>query len=82
MNYRYYQHKIALLLCCCFLATSSFAQKKEGRFDDKFRQLEEILPTPNAYRSASGAPGHEYWQQQADYKIAIELNDEKQSIIE
>ena len=28
--------------------------------EDKFRQLEEILPTPNSYRTASGAPGHEY----------------------
>jgi hypothetical protein len=50
-------------------------------FDDKFRQLEEILPTPNSYRTASGAPGHEYWQQQADYKIKAELNDATQSMI-
>ena len=33
---------------------------------DKFRQLEEILPTPNEYRTASGAPGHKYWQQKID----------------
>lgn len=56
------------------------AQDKGKPFDDKFRQLEEILPTPNNYRTASGAPGHEYWQQQADYKMKLELNDEKQQI--
>jgi uncharacterized pyridoxamine 5'-phosphate oxidase family protein len=55
-------------------------QDKGKRFDDKFRQLEEILPTPNNYRTGSGAPGHEYWQQQADYKIKAELNDEKQQM--
>ena len=46
-----------------------------GIEDDKFRQLEEILPTPNTYRTASGAPGHEYWQQRADYSIEVELDD-------
>ena len=55
-------------------------QDKGKKFDDKFRQLEEILPTPNNYRTGSGAPGHEYWQQQADYKIKAELNDEKQQM--
>ncbi|QDU08870.1 M1 family metallopeptidase [Gimesia aquarii] len=48
---------------------------------DKFRQLEEVLPTPNEYRTASGAPGKEYWQQQADYEIDVELDDELQKII-
>lgn len=48
---------------------------------DKFRQLEEILPTANDYRTSSGAPGHGYWQQRADYVINVELDDEKQRII-
>ncbi len=47
---------------------------------DKFRQLEELLPTANAYRTASGAPGHGYWQQRADYRIDVELDDERQRI--
>lgn len=46
-----------------------------------FRQLEEQLPTPNAYRTASGAPGAQYWQQRADYDISVELDDENQRII-
>lgn len=47
---------------------------------DAFRQLEEVLPTPNSYRAASGAPGHAYWQQKVDYEIDIALDDEKQSL--
>ncbi|MDZ4275078.1 MAG: hypothetical protein U0995_03515, partial [Erythrobacter sp.] len=38
-------------------------QQTKGNYEDKFRQLDEVLPTPNTYRNASGAPGHEYWQQ-------------------
>ncbi len=42
----------------------------------KFKQLYEEFATPNTYRSASGAPGPDYYQQQADYKMDIELDDE------
>ncbi|MGA0326584.1 MAG: M1 family metallopeptidase [Limisphaerales bacterium] len=62
---------------CLFLTTSLGAQWGEP----KFRQLEEILPTPNAYRTASGAPGESYWQQKADYDIKVELDDELQRIV-
>jgi len=46
----------------------------------KFRQLGQELPTPNVYRTASGAPGHEYYQQRADYNMSITLDDETQRI--
>jgi hypothetical protein len=46
----------------------------------KFAQLGQDLPTPNVYRTASGAPGHEYYQQKADYDMDIVLDDEKQTI--
>jgi hypothetical protein len=42
--------------------------------------LYDQLPTPNVYRAASGAPGHEYYQQKADYVMDIELDDKKQSL--
>ncbi|GAB3822416.1 hypothetical protein GCM10028895_26890 [Pontibacter rugosus] len=48
--------------------------------DTKFAQLGQELPTPNTYRTASGAPGHQYWQQRADYTIKVELDDQNQSI--
>ncbi len=53
------------------------AQDKWGQ---KFEQLETILPTPNTYRTASGAPGRDYWQQKVDYVIEASLNDNNQSI--
>ena len=48
--------------------------------ESKFKQLGQALPTPNVYRTASGAPGHEYWQQQVDYHIQVTLDDENQRI--
>lgn len=53
------------------------------KFDqkDKFRQLEELLPTANEYRTGSGAPGHNYWQQKVDHDINVTLDDEHQRII-
>lgn len=54
--------------------------QSKGNFQDKFRQLEEILPTPNIYRNAGGAPGFAYWQQQADYKIAVSLDESTRRI--
>ncbi len=47
---------------------------------DKFRQMEEILPTPNIARAASGAPGSGYWQQKVDYEIDIRLDDKTQEL--
>ncbi len=47
---------------------------------DRFRQLDEVLPTPNSIRTASGAPGHAYWQQKVDYEIDLTLDDERQQI--
>ncbi|MFM1972656.1 MAG: hypothetical protein RL185_1338, partial [Bacteroidota bacterium] len=42
---------------------------------NKFEQLGTILPTPNEYRTASGAPGTKYWQQRADYDIKATLDE-------
>jgi peptidase M1-like protein len=47
---------------------------------DKFRQLDERYPTPSEYRTASGAPGHKYWQQRADYDIDVAIDDENQRL--
>jgi hypothetical protein len=69
-----------LLLGALFVSLHLAAQNKKSPID-KFRQLEEILPTPNDYRTASGAPGHKYWQQRADYDIDVELDDQNQKII-
>lgn len=47
---------------------------------NKFAQLGEELPTPNEYRNAAGAPGHNYYQQKADYDIEVTVDDENQKI--
>ena len=61
------------------LATSAVDQSK-GLFEDKFRQLNEAFPSPNLARPATGEPGPTYWQQRADYKIQIKLNEESRSV--
>ncbi|MBU2978397.1 M1 family aminopeptidase [Alteromonas sp. C1M14] len=61
--------------------TASAAIKQtKGDFEDKFRQLDEVLPTPNVYRNAAGEAGHQYWQQQVDYVINAKLDEEKRRI--
>ena len=46
----------------------------------KFAQLDQLLPTANSYRTASGAPGNAYYQQKADYKMTLVLDDNKQRL--
>lgn len=64
-----------ILITFCF----AFGQSKT-KPSDKFKQLDENLPTPNEYRTASGAPGNKYWQNRADYIIDVELDDVNQRI--
>lgn len=70
---------IAPLLCALSLCLPTTGWSA-APFDDKFRQLGEMLPTPNAYRTASGAPGHAYWQQKADYVIRATLDEARREI--
>ncbi|MGJ8737750.1 M1 family metallopeptidase [Zobellia laminariae] len=57
------------------------ADKEPGHYNQsKFKQLYEEFATPNNYRSASGTPGPEYYQQKADYKMDIELDDKNAKI--
>lgn len=70
--------KIKLLFSLLLLSAVAYAQSPS--WQGKFEQLDQLLPTPNEYRSGSGAPGPRYWQQRADYVINAELNDVNQSI--
>ena len=67
-------------LALCLLALATFALHAQNLNTSKFRQLGQELPTPNVYRTASGAPGHEYYQQRADYDMSITLDDDTQRI--
>ena len=64
-----------LLITLCITVTPLLIAQSKLQPSDKFRQLDELLPTPNEQRTASGAPGAKYWQQRADYKIDVQLDD-------
>ena len=74
--------KIGLLLFSLVFIANSFAQKtKQGHTNqNKFKQLKQELPTPNAERTASGKPGAAYTQQKVDYLMDIVLDDAKTKI--
>ncbi|QNK77491.1 M1 family metallopeptidase [Winogradskyella sp. PAMC22761] len=78
--------KLFKYFLCAMLFTSfnSFAQddvtteREQGHTNqNKFKQLYEEFSTPNMFRTGSGAPGPGYYQQQADYKMDIEIDDDK-----
>jgi hypothetical protein len=69
----------ALLLLLPLLATAAIDQTK-GDFVDEFRQLDAVWPTPNVYRTATGEPGPQYWQQRADYDIDVRLDEDARRI--
>lgn len=71
-------NKLYLKVLLLFVSLSGIAQENINK--NKFRQLNEELPTPNVYRTAAGMPGHQYYQQQADYVIDLVLDDKKQRI--
>ncbi len=74
-----------LLIVTCFTAVAPSVQawQETAKFSqaDKFRQLEEILPTPNDYRTASGSPGYKYWQQKIDYVIDVRIDESSNTLI-
>ena len=73
----------ALLLAAgvTFAQEEKSEERKPGHTNEnRFKQLYEEFSTPNVYRSANGAPGPSYYQQQADYVMDIQLDDQ-QSII-
>ena len=71
--------KVFLFFAAAGLMVSASAQNIQNNpgsnHANKFEQLGTILPTPNEYRTASGAPGPKYWQQRADYNIKCELDE-------
>ena len=70
---------LAMAVALFSFQQAAFGQGKTVR-TDKFRQLEELLPTPNERRTASGAPGPAYWQQRADYVIDVEIDEESHRV--
>ena len=77
---------VSITLSFLFIFSAVTAQKSDkkqikGHTDqNKFRQLKDVLPTPNNRRTASGAPGYEYTQQKVDYKMDIVLDEKTNRI--
>ena len=72
------ERMVTVMFVTLLVADFSFAagvEQTRGDFQDKFRQLDEVLPTPNDYRNAAGEPGKQYWQQQVDYGIKVILDE-------
>ena len=75
MSFNNYLSIFIIVLSPTFL----FAQNKNLNYN-KFKQLKEEVASPNVFRTAAGAPGHEYYQNEADYVMSITLNDQQQKI--
>ena len=75
-------NSIKLLFVMLFMSNihAETIRQTKGEFEDKFRQLDEALATPNVYRNAAGEPGHQYWQQKVDYNIKATLDENKRSL--
>ncbi len=67
-----------LALFSSLASAQNLRNNPNSNHGNKFEQLGIILPDANSYRTASGAPGHEYWQQRADYEIEAELDEDAQ----
>ncbi|MEO9531652.1 MAG: M1 family metallopeptidase [Crocinitomicaceae bacterium] len=72
--------KLKSIILAAVTVVSTVAIAQPNYNNNKFKQLKEELATPNVYRTAAGAPGPNYYQQQADYVMQITLDDAKQTI--
>jgi hypothetical protein len=77
------RYRILLLAAALLAVDTAHAdaiRQTKGDYYDAFRQLDVDLPTPNVYRTASGAPGENYWQQEASHNIEVALDEQNHRI--
>lgn len=77
---RYLYLTLVAIITLSSTASADAIRQTKGDFYDAFRQLDVDLPTANVYRTASGAPGPQYWQQRADFKIKMTLDEANRRI--
>jgi len=71
---------LLIILSSCsitLLSAQDIQNNPTSNHGNKFEALGTILPSPNEYRTASGAPGPKYWQQRCDYDITCNLDEDK-----
>lgn len=74
-------HKLCLFLFSFLIFVNAQELSEKGDYGNSpFQQLKQELPTPNMFRTASGAPGPAYYQQQADYQMNIRLDEDNDRI--
>jgi hypothetical protein len=80
---------VSLFLCAALLTASAAAQSSRpagGWARNVLPRTQESifspldLPTPGRVRTAAGAPGPDYWQQQVDYRIDVALEPETRMV--
>ena len=81
LDMRYVLLTLIALVTASGTASADAIRQTKGEYYDAFRQLDVDLPTANVYRTASGAPGPEYWQQRADMQIEVTLDEKTRRII-
>ena len=77
MNFKSF---LLALLFSVGLSAQNIQNNPTSNHGNKFEQLGTILPTPNFYRTGSGAPGQGYWQNRADYDITAFLDEDKRNL--
>jgi hypothetical protein len=76
MKKTYYFFALIMALQATAQTPETPVKREPGHTDgNPFSQMYDVLATPNMFRTASGAPGPAYYQQQVDYKMDIELDD-------
>lgn len=78
---RFLKLSTALCFATVVMQAQNIKNNPTSNHGNKFEQLGTILPTPNEYRTASGAPGGKYWQQRADYNIEATLDEKNLMLI-
>jgi hypothetical protein len=73
--------KVLKVVLFALMIPAVVAAQDQKKWQGKFEQLDQLLPTPNEYRSGSGAPGSKYWQQRADYVIDAEIDEPNNKLI-
>lgn len=73
------------MLAYAFTSTAQLASSASSTLTSKYDYREAFAPffytqNGNEYRSASGHPGNQYWQNRADYQLAVRLNEETSEI--
>ncbi|SFQ24367.1 M1 family metallopeptidase [Parafilimonas terrae] len=69
-----------MMVTTAAMAQSQFYNNPQSNHGNRFEDLGFLLPTPNEYRTASGAPGPKYWQQRANYDIDVTLDEQNNYI--